>query len=890
MKKLCEKSLRFLLSAVLIFNMFAGLGPIKVKGVSFDGGDGTPESPYIISSAEQLDAVRNNLSASYKLANDIDLTDYINQKYDSKGWQPIGKDGDSGSFNGNFDGGGYKISGLWINRLDEDFVGFFGKFEGNEIKNLNIELSSKGVTGNNYVGGLSGINSGKIISGCSVVGGPLVGEECNGKLVGENRGTISHCYTSGESITSNSTITNREATGGTGGLIGRTVPMYSGAVVEDCFSTCNVIKKHGASAGGCVGWSGSNGEIRRCYATGNVYGGATGINDNGVGNQVGGFIGHNDKATVKNCYCTGSGYGMGGGAGGFAGNSINSRSSQIHTSYACCEEVDFSEAFIGYNRAVSTVAKCYYDKDKGIKNDCGGRASNSTLEAYGKTTEEMKKKETYEGWDFESVWDIKEGEGYPYLRSSLPLYYSFGPRSTVYNGAVQNVEITKNACGEAAGAGNATAVGYSGPTNKPVNAGEYDVSVNLGAGSKTNAATNVKLLGSYVIEKAKLTLDHFNYDLSPVSYEEGVERPVTLSAKPGTAFTDEINDLINNGKIWVEYKTDGGGWTKNVPVNAATYEVRIVVGSEATNFKAAEYSIGNYLVGEKRSIIYKNYDGTDITEIDPSLPTEYIEGTEVSIPQTPPNSEMSDWDFLGYWNCALDNSQDSLVDLEGVGYENEKSLDFEKGEKVEVVPKDSKGNVTVFARYTAKMLDADINGRENYIFAPPGVFPNGSTASMRVLTPGTEEYEQTFNDVDKKDKHNVKIVEFEVFDKNGEKIQPKTFFGDTVIGFKVPENFEIDNMSLVRVTSGEDINLRSNIWSDPENPELRYIEGTTDHFSPYAILSPWSDFLDAQEGDFAETGETNWVLILCVMSFIVVAATISVIIYRKRHQTQKFKF
>ena len=878
MKKLCEKSLRFLLSAVLIFNMFAGLGPIKVKGVSFDGGDGTPESPYIISSAEQLDAVRNNLSASYKLANDIDLTDYINQKYDSKGWQPIGKDGDSESFSGNFDGGGYKISGLRINRPEENFVGFFGKSgNGSTIKYLKVVLSSEGITGCDSVGGLVGCSF-STIEGCSVEGGPLTGMRLIGKLVGENQKTVTLCYSTGQLVTSNSTdTTNGDEVNGAGGLIGRVGRKNEGdkKLVVNCFSMCDVKSENSVCAGGLVGWCGINSEIYNCYSTGNITS-TWAVEGEKQGHWMGGFIGAPcGNALVHDCYATGSLYGTAPDSGGFVGYTYPY--SQTNNCYACGEEVIYSEAFGGYIRANTRLNDCYYDTDKGIKKQRNGGKERPV---FGKTTEEMKKKETYEGWDFESTWDVKEGEGYPYLRSSLPLYYSFGPRSTVYNGAVQNVEITKNACGEAAGAGNATAVGYSGPTNKPVNAGEYDVSVNLGAGSKTNAATNVKLLGSYVIEKAKLTLEHFNYDLSPVSYEEGVERPVTLSAKPGTAFTDEINDLINNGKIWVEYKTDGGDWTKNVPVNAATYEVRIVVGSEATNFKAAEYSIGNYLVGEKRSIIYKNYDGTDITEIDPSLPTEYIEGTEVSIPQTPPNSEMSDWDFLGYWNCALDNSQDSLVDLEGVGYENEKSLDFEKGEKVEVVPKDSKGNVTVFARYTAKMLDADINGRENYIFAPPGVFPNGSTASMRVLTPGTEEYEQTFNDVDKKDKHNVKIVEFEVFDKNGEKIQPKTFFGDTVIGFKVPENFEIDNMSLVRVTSGEDINLRSNIWSDPENPELRYIEGTTDHFSPYAILSPWSDFLDAQEGDFAETGETNWVLILCVMSFIVVAATISV----------KFKF
>lgn len=987
MRKLGERSLRFLLSTVLILNMFVGLRPVKVSGISFDGGSGTPEDPYIISTAEQLDAVRDNPSASYKLANDIDLKDYLDQNYSTQGWKPIDYKGSV------FDGCGHKISGLWINSSDI-YIGFFGKIIYNSsslIKNLNIEIDSKGIKCNRgdyrvYVGGLVGFyDEGNSIVGCSVTGGPVsttsttIDDFTVGKFVGANRSIIKDCYVAGEKVSIQKISVHVNGVAGyTGGFAGYNA--FSGSI-EDCFSTCDVENTNRSFVGGFIGnhfTHEGSGTIRRCYSSGNVICG-----DDDAYKYDGGFSGDIFKAELSDCYAlgniSGSSY-----TGGF---SSYVEFSKIQNVYSCCEQCS-NNNFIHRVANDTTVSKCYYDSDKGIKNDYSIKGdSNVTIDVKGKTTEEMKKKETYEGWDFDTVWDIKEGEGYPYLRSSLPLYYSFGPRSAVYNGSVQNVEITKNECGEAAGAGNATSVTYSGPGSKPVNAGEYNIAVNLSAGSNTNAATNIKLLGSYVIEKAELTLEHFKYDLSSASYEGGVERPVVLSAKPGTAFTDEINNLINNGKIWVEYKTDGGDWTKNVPINAATYEVRIVVGSgatnfkpvemaigsmtvdgfeldesyfnydlspvsyeegierpvilsaksgtaftdeindlinngkiwleyktdgedwtknapinaatyevkivvgaEATNFKTTELAIGNYLIGEKRSIIYKNYDGSDITELDVSLPTEYIEGTEVAIPQTVPNSEMSDWDFLGYWDCALDNSQDSLVDLEGTGYENEKSLDFEKGKKVELIPKDSKGNITVFARYTSKMFDADINGRENYIFASPGVFPNGVTASMRVLTPGTEEYEKTLNDVDKKDKHNVKIVEFEVFDKNGEKIQPKTFFGDTVIGFRIPENFEIDDTSLVRVTSGEDINLRSNIWSDPENPELKYIEGTTDHFSPYAILSPWSDFLDAQEGSFIKTGEANWVLILCVVSFIVVVATVSVIIYKKRNRRKKFNF
>lgn len=880
MKKFGEKSIRFLLSSVLVLNMFIGLSTSKVKGVSFDGGSGTVEDPYIISTAEQLDAVRDNHSASYKLANDIDLTDYIDQKYGSEGWRVIGGDPDPYSFDGNFDGNGYKISGLWINRPNENYVAFFGGFKGDntEIKNLNIEISPKGIVGRYNVAGMVGSNESKI-SECSVTGGSVSGRSSTGKFVGANYKVISNCYAAGEKVSflGENPESNR---GDMGGFTGKSDS--SNSIIENCLSVCNVDSKSNMDNGGFIGAIYGNSTVRRCYSSGNVS-----VYDDTQDSSTGGFAGSNYKGIISNCYAAGNVLGTHRYLSGFLGAFSKGTSPKIENNYACCNEIGCNtQEFLGIIRRSSSVLRCYYDESKGIKKAIRYINANEgefTSEIYGKTTEEMYKKATYEGWDFDTIWDIKEGESYPYLRSSLPMYYSFSPRSAVYTGSGQNVEITKNECGRSAGAGNPTAVMYSGAATKPVNVGKYDISVNLGAGSATNPATGVKLLGSYTIEKATLSLDHFNYDLSAASHEEGVKRPAVLSAKLGTAFTNEINDLIRNGKIWLEYKTEGENWSKEAPVNAATYEVKIVVGEEATNFKPAEFAIGNYLIGEKRSIIYKNYDGSDITELDSSLPKEYIEGTEVTIPQTAPNSDMEGWDFLGYWDCALDNSQDSLIDVEGSGYENEKSLNFETGTKVETISKDSKGDVTVFARYSSQMFDADINGRENYIFASPGVFPNGTTASMRVLEKGTDEYEKVLNDVDKKDKNNVKIVEFEVFDKNGEKIQPKTFFGNTVIGFKVPEDFKVDDTSLIRVTSGEDINLRGTVWSDPENPDLKYIEGTTDHFSPYAILSPWSDFLDASESDFTETGETNWVLIIFIACAIIVIATLALLWYKKRH-------
>lgn len=71
-------------------------------------------------------------TASYLLTADLDLTEYCK---DGEGWEPIGRKGymdetgayvEGGCFNGTFDGGNHVITGLYINRPDEQAQGLFG--------------------------------------------------------------------------------------------------------------------------------------------------------------------------------------------------------------------------------------------------------------------------------------------------------------------------------------------------------------------------------------------------------------------------------------------------------------------------------------------------------------------------------------------------------------------------------------------------------------------------------------------------------------------------------------------------------------------------------------------------------------------------------------------
>lgn len=140
-------------------------------------GDGSEDNPYIITNPVQLDMIRLNKYSYYKLGNDIDLTyDTQNENglfyNDGLGWDPIsysdcwsyinefntGAYCDEG-FSGSLDGDNHQITGLFINRPDEDLVGLFRSTYNNNYSSLNIRniiLKDVNITGNNFVGGLLG--------------------------------------------------------------------------------------------------------------------------------------------------------------------------------------------------------------------------------------------------------------------------------------------------------------------------------------------------------------------------------------------------------------------------------------------------------------------------------------------------------------------------------------------------------------------------------------------------------------------------------------------------------------------------------------------------------------------------------------------------------------
>jgi hypothetical protein len=140
---LMKKIYSFVFSFLLVLSLLNGSNIFLASNL-FDGGDGSLENPYLISSVEQLENIRLDLSASYALTNDIDLSDLIgtldepNLDFNGgKGWLPLG-DFET-QFSGNFDGRGYHISNLFILGESEGLYGLFGNIQ--EGKVLNLEVS-----------------------------------------------------------------------------------------------------------------------------------------------------------------------------------------------------------------------------------------------------------------------------------------------------------------------------------------------------------------------------------------------------------------------------------------------------------------------------------------------------------------------------------------------------------------------------------------------------------------------------------------------------------------------------------------------------------------------------------------------------------------------------
>ena len=326
------------------------------------------------------------------------------------GWDMIGDYG--GFFGGNafiatFDGNGYTIRGLYINRPSTSGVGLFGYVVGSLTELRNVQLEDVSVSGRGPVGGLVGTNEGSAIRNSYVTGavsgelgtyvgglvgrgidgfisssystssvygkgnyvGGLVGEGLNNTIIGSyatgnvrsdggqvgglvgwsHDSMVTHCYATGEV----------EGSTSVGGLIGRNVH-----VVVACYATGDVISD-GDNVGGLVGYN--EGSVTACYAIGNV--------DGKIG-SVGGLVGHNE-GSVTACYAIGKVRGLGNYAGGLVGRSGSG--AMISASYAVGDVsgASPSDRVGGLVGSGDDITDSYYTSESTISNTNSGGTVNT---------------------------------------------------------------------------------------------------------------------------------------------------------------------------------------------------------------------------------------------------------------------------------------------------------------------------------------------------------------------------------------------------------------------------------------------------------------------------------------------------------------------------------
>lgn len=236
--------------------------------VYFAGGDGSKNNPYQISTPEQLDAVRNNLTANYILINDIDLSEWGD-------WKPIGRENDESPFQGTFNGNKHTIENINMGILSaqySSYAGLFSYIENATIKDLNLENIVININEEcEYVGGIAGYASGNInLINCTVNGNFLarldVGTINIGGMIGNVYNSnikIQHCENNCDI-----TVTVPKSDIYSGGLIGM-ISSSNHTTISDSINNGNITiisQENDSSIGGIIGYS-----ERSSHAALNIY-------------------------------------------------------------------------------------------------------------------------------------------------------------------------------------------------------------------------------------------------------------------------------------------------------------------------------------------------------------------------------------------------------------------------------------------------------------------------------------------------------------------------------------------------------------------------------------------------------------------------------------------
>lgn len=292
-----------------------------------------------ISSLADLDEIRNNLAGTslfgsdagclsvcngFELGNDLDFDTNangvidINDTYwqDGYGWQPLGNS--SAAFSANFNGNGFTINNLYINRSTKSYQGLFGKVAGQGTELSKLNLSNVRIVGASATGALAGSVNGTSVHQISVTGsvqgldytGGIIGNSLNNDVVASRHiGSVSAQNKAGGIVGASSntnfslvyhigSVIGDESAGGiVGSLIGNISDAYSAGYVSG-----------NGNVGGIAGQvydSGNSDSLARNYSVSRI---STDAENNGQVGMLFGVIANENLALTSNYYLRNTAY------------------------------------------------------------------------------------------------------------------------------------------------------------------------------------------------------------------------------------------------------------------------------------------------------------------------------------------------------------------------------------------------------------------------------------------------------------------------------------------------------------------------------------------------------------------------------------------------------
>ena len=340
-------------------------------------GSGTSADPYIITTADELQSMSNDLAAYYVLGNNIDLTGYA--------WTPIGSSTTptANGFHGTLDGQGYAISNLSIN-TNVSYAGLFSVITTGATL-ANIDFVDCMVNGTTYVGTLFGACL--MASGVNVTANILNidTENCNvtasGYYVGGIAGysgtyasvKFASCDVANGAVTSTSGYS-------VGGIAGYGATSNSQARFDACHAFGMHVKASGNYVGGIAGY-GANSNSQASFENG-----CSAVNcliESTSGHYVGGIAGYgaysNSQASFENgCSAVNCVLKGGTNVGGIAGAGAHSNSQASFEN--CVAKLNSVRATNSY---AGGIAGRIYDGCIGTFTDCISQYNSIVTGNYG---------------------------------------------------------------------------------------------------------------------------------------------------------------------------------------------------------------------------------------------------------------------------------------------------------------------------------------------------------------------------------------------------------------------------------------------------------------------------------------------------------------------------